>query len=44
MSDNNRINDVSSMYEDWFLSYASYVILERAIPKIDDGYAKHRKY
>ena len=38
MSDNNRINDVSSMYEDWFLSYASYVILERAIPKIDDGF------
>ena len=25
------------MYEDWFLDYASYVILERAVPKIDDG-------
>lgn len=25
------------MYEDWFLDYASYVILERAVPYIDDG-------
>ena len=25
------------MYKDWFLDYASYVILERAVPKIDDG-------
>ena len=25
------------MYEEWFLEYASYVILERAVPKIDDG-------
>ena len=30
-------NPVSDLYEDWFLDYASYVILERAIPKIDDG-------
>ena len=29
--------NISSMYEDWFLEYASYVILERAIPKIYDG-------
>ena len=28
---------VSGMYKDWFLDYASYVILERAIPLIDDG-------
>ena len=28
---------ISSMYEDWFLEYASYVILERAVPKIEDG-------
>ena len=33
-SDNRHI---SHMYEDWFLEYASYVILERAIPKIEDG-------
>ena len=25
------------MYRDWFLEYASYVILERAIPNINDG-------
>ena len=28
---------VSGMYENWFLDYASYVILERAIPSIYDG-------
>ena len=29
--------NISSMFEDWFLDYASYVILERAIPNINDG-------
>lgn len=29
---------VSGMYENWFLDYASYVILERAVPAIDDGF------
>ena len=28
---------VGDMYENWFLEYASYVILERAIPAIEDG-------
>ena len=28
---------LSGMYQDWFLDYASYVILERAVPHIDDG-------
>jgi len=28
---------VTGMYEDWFLDYASYVILERAVPAIEDG-------
>lgn len=28
---------VSGMYENWFLDYASYVILERAVPAIQDG-------
>lgn len=28
---------VSGMYENWFLEYASYVILERAVPHINDG-------
>lgn len=31
------IKKVSGMYEEWFLDYASYVILERAIPSIFDG-------
>lgn len=31
------IRKISGMYEDWFLDYASYVILERAIPSIYDG-------
>jgi topoisomerase-4 subunit A len=28
---------LSDMYESWFLDYASYVILERAVPAVDDG-------
>ncbi|GAA4841660.1 DNA gyrase/topoisomerase IV subunit A [Algivirga pacifica] len=28
---------VSNMYENWFLDYASYVILERAVPSVYDG-------
>lgn len=34
---NNNPNHVDEMYEGWFLDYASYVILERAVPAIDDG-------
>jgi topoisomerase IV subunit A len=49
MSDNNNktpedkeesLHDsipVTGMYKDWFLDYASYVILERAVPAIEDG-------
>ena len=33
-----EIVHVSGMYEDWFLDYASYVILERAVPHIYDGF------
>ncbi len=29
--------NLSRMYQDWFLDYASYVILERAVPHISDG-------
>ncbi len=39
-SDEKEIHDVlpvSGMYENWFLDYASYVILERAVPAIEDG-------
>lgn len=28
---------INNMYESWFLDYASYVILERAVPAIEDG-------
>ncbi|MDE7375740.1 MAG: DNA gyrase/topoisomerase IV subunit A, partial [Muribaculaceae bacterium] len=30
-------NQLRGMYQSWFLEYASYVILERAVPHIDDG-------
>lgn len=33
----SRIISLSGMYEDYFLDYASYVILERAVPAIEDG-------
>jgi topoisomerase-4 subunit A len=32
------ITKVTGMYKDWFLDYASYVILERAVPAIRDGF------
>ena len=40
-SDDNQHDEivkVAGMYEDWFLDYASYVILERAVPAIEDGF------
>jgi topoisomerase IV subunit A len=48
MSDDNNLSEVpdeslhdsvpvTGMYKDWFLDYASYVILERAVPAIEDG-------
>ncbi len=33
----HRMIHLSGMYKDWFLDYASYVILERAVPNIYDG-------
>jgi topoisomerase-4 subunit A len=33
----HRTLQLSGMYESWFLDYASYVILERAVPEIEDG-------
>jgi topoisomerase IV subunit A len=32
-----KVIHLSGMYQDWFLDYASYVILERAVPHMDDG-------
>src|SRR6187455_1870374 len=29
---------IDGMYQNWFLDYASYVILERAVPRIEDGF------
>ena len=37
-SQENIITRVAGMYKDWFLDYASYVILERAVPSIEDGF------
>ncbi len=37
-SEAETITKVTGMYKDWFLDYASYVILERAVPAIDDGF------
>lgn len=34
----DRLTRVTGMYKDWFLDYASYVILERAVPAIEDGF------
>ena len=35
--DGTRISKLTGMYEDYFIDYASYVILERAVPNILDG-------
>ena len=39
MADNNDAikQHLTGMYQDWFLDYASYVILERAVPSMEDG-------
>jgi topoisomerase-4 subunit A len=36
-NDMEHVIRVSGLYEDWFLDYASYVILERAVPHLNDG-------
>lgn len=36
-SEDDNIISLSGLYKDWFLDYASYVILERAVPAIEDG-------
>ncbi len=32
-----QLSQLNGMYKDWFLDYASYVILERAVPHLSDG-------
>ena len=36
--DASAVHHLSGMYQNWFLDYASYVILERAVPHIEDGF------
>ena len=36
-SDDVVRHELRGMFQSWFLDYASYVILERAVPHIDDG-------
>ena len=38
LSSDDQLIRVTGMYKDWFLDYASYVILERAVPAIEDGF------
>ena len=35
--DASAVHHLSGMYKNWFLDYASYVILQRAVPSIEDG-------
>lgn len=37
-SQSESLKKVSGLYQDWFLDYASYVILDRAIPSVYDGF------
>ena len=37
MQDESGVRRLTGMYKNWFLDYASYVILERAVPHIEDG-------
>lgn len=36
-TNNSGVKHLSGMYKNWFLDYASYVILERAVPHVEDG-------
>ena len=38
LNSGETITRVTGMFKDWFLDYASYVILERAVPAIEDGF------
>jgi len=40
----DKLIRITGMYKDWFLDYASYVILERAVPAVEDGFKPvHRR-
>ena len=36
-SESGNLRKLTGMYQNWFLDYASYVILERAVPHVGDG-------
>ena len=36
-SEEGGVRKLTGMYKNWFLDYASYVILERAVPHVEDG-------
>mgnify|MGYP003344919298 FL=1 len=36
-TDRAQVTHISGLFKNWFVDYASYVILERAVPAIDDG-------
>jgi len=38
LENKDEITKISGLYKDWFLDYASYVILERSVPLIEDGF------
>ena len=38
VQESDSLTRVTGMYKDWFLDYASYVILERAVPAVEDGF------
>ena len=37
-NNNSELIKIGGMYQDWFLDYASYVIMERAVPALEDGF------
>jgi len=37
MQEEGSVRKLTGMYKNWFLDYASYVILERAVPHVEDG-------
>src|ERR1700722_17814976 len=36
-NETSHVTHLSALYQNWFLDYASYVILERAVPAVEDG-------
>ena len=41
--DASAVHHLSGMYKNWFLDYASYVILERAVPQIEDALCRRSR-